>query len=68
MAENWMDKVSKPEYRVKAEKDIFITARDGVRLAADIYRPDAEGQVSSPLSLCLPTGKTFRNSNRREDH
>ena len=56
MAEDWMSKVSKPEYRVKAEKDIFITARDGVRLAADIYRPDAKGKFPALLSVS-PYGK-----------
>jgi len=33
---------SKPVYQVKVEKDVYITMRDGVRLAADIFRPDAE--------------------------
>jgi putative CocE/NonD family hydrolase len=56
VAEKWMKKVSKPEYRVKAEKDIFITARDGVRLAADIYRPDAEGKFPALFSVS-PYGK-----------
>jgi predicted acyl esterase len=33
---------SQPIYRVKAEKDIMVPLRDGVRLAVDIYRPDIE--------------------------
>ena len=57
MAEDWMDKLSKPQYRVKTEKDIFIAARDGVRLAADIYRPDAEGKFPALLFSVSPYGK-----------
>jgi len=30
---------SKPAYSVKVEKDVMIPTRDGVRLAADVYRP-----------------------------
>ncbi len=38
------EKVSQPKYKVKVEKDVFIQMRDGVHVAVDIYRPDAEGQ------------------------
>lgn len=33
--------LSKPLYRVKVEKDIFVRMRDGVHVAIDVYRPDA---------------------------
>lgn len=56
MDENWREKVSRPLYRTKEEKNIFITMRDGVRLAADIYRPDAQGKFPALLSLS-PYGK-----------
>jgi predicted acyl esterase len=56
MKEDWVEKVSKPQYRVKEEKNIFITMRDGVRLAADIYRPDAQGKFPALLSMS-PYGK-----------
>jgi predicted acyl esterase len=35
---------SEPAYRVRIEKDIMVPMRDGVRLAADVYRPDIEGE------------------------
>ena len=35
---------SQPKYNIKVEKDVPITMPDGVRLFADIYRPDAEGR------------------------
>jgi uncharacterized protein len=31
-------------YRVRAESDVQVPMRDGVKLAADVYRPDAEGR------------------------
>ena len=60
MAEDWMSKVSKPEYRVKAEKDIFITARDGVRLAADIFGRMPRGNFPR-FCLCLRMGRMFKS-------
>ena len=32
-----------PQYRVKAEYDVKVAMRDGVRLSTDIYRPDTLG-------------------------
>ncbi|HZX09869.1 MAG TPA: CocE/NonD family hydrolase [Acidobacteriota bacterium] len=37
-------KLSKPQYEVKAEFNVPVLMRDGVKLSADVYRPDAEGQ------------------------
>lgn len=36
--------VSAPIYKVKIEKDVWIPMRDGVRLMADVYRPDTPGK------------------------
>ena len=36
-------KLSQPQYRMRVEKDVMIPMRDGVMIAANIYRPDAEG-------------------------
>ena len=33
------------------DKDVFVTARDGVRLAVDIYRPDAPGKFPALLAI-----------------
>ncbi len=46
-----MKKGSEPVYKVKAEKNVFITMRDGVRLAFDIYRPEAEGKFPALLGM-----------------
>ena len=56
MSEKWLEKLSQRHYRVKTEKDIFVTMRDGVRLASDVYRPDAEGRFPALFSMS-PYGK-----------
>jgi len=38
------ERLSKPEYEMKSEFDVFVTMRDGAKIAMDIHRPDAEGQ------------------------
>ncbi len=35
--------LSKPEYEVKIQTNVGVPMRDGLKLKADIYRPDAEG-------------------------
>ena len=37
--------VSSPLYEVDCESDVMVTARDGVRLATDIYRPARAGRA-----------------------
>jgi predicted acyl esterase len=41
---------SKPIYNIKTEKDVFVPVRDQVRLAVDIFRPDAEGKFPALLA------------------
>lgn len=61
------DRLSKPEYKVKVEKDVYVEMRDGVRVCVDIYRPDAPGKfpslyASSPYQkdyVHLPAVSTF---------
>ena len=36
------EKLSQPKYQVKAQFNVPIPMRDGVKLSADIYRPDSE--------------------------
>jgi len=38
------DAIEAPQYRMKVEKGITVTMRDGVRISLCVYRPDAEGQ------------------------
>ena len=71
-----VDKLSKPQYKVTVEKDVFIEMRDGVKVAVDIYRPDAPGEfpalyASSPYQkdlYYLPPVPTFhmRETNKIE--
>ena len=43
--------IAEPSYKVKVEKNVYVTMRDGVRIAIDIYHPDAEGE-KFPAILC----------------
>ena len=36
---------SRPVYSVTAKETVLVPMRDGVRLAVDVYRPDAEGKL-----------------------
>ena len=40
----------RPRYRIRDERDVFITMRDGVRIALRIYRPDAAGRFPALLA------------------
>lgn len=42
---------SKPIHKMKIEKDILISMRDGIRIAADIYRPNAKGRFPALLAF-----------------
>ena len=39
-----------PNYKMKIEKNVMVPVRDGVRLAVDIYRPDAPGKFPPCLA------------------
>ena len=47
---------SQPTYKMVVDKDVYVTARDGVRLAVDVYRPDAPGKFPALLAIS-PYGK-----------
>ena len=58
--------VVKPPYQVHGDHDVMVPMRDGVKLATDIYRPQAVAK-SSPInspssSLAPPTKKIVINS------
>jgi hypothetical protein len=48
---------AKPMPEVKVEMNVYVRMRDGVRLAIDIYRPDAEGKFPALLAMS-PYGKS----------
>ena len=47
---DWHSRVSQPRYRMKVQRGVSITARDGTRLACDVYLPDAPGRYPALLS------------------
>jgi len=47
---------SQPTYGTTVDRDVFVPARDGVKLAVDIYRPDAPGKFPALLAMS-PYGK-----------
>ncbi|MBI9106162.1 MAG: CocE/NonD family hydrolase [Spirochaetales bacterium] len=58
-----LDKLSKPEYTVKVEKDVPINLRDGVTIYTDIYRP-AELDQAPVLLAWSAYGKTMQAMKR----
>ena len=40
-----VERLSKPEYKVKEEYDVYAPVRDGTKLCMDIFRPDVEGKT-----------------------
>jgi uncharacterized protein len=38
------DRLSKPQYKMVVERDVFVTMRDGVRVACDVFRPESPGE------------------------
>lgn len=48
--------LSLPEYEVLVEKNVFVPMRDGIKLAADIYKPDKPGKYPVVI-VYIPYGK-----------
>ncbi len=48
-----------PTYNIKVEKNVMVRARDGVRVAIDIYRPDTPGKFPALLGMS-PYGKAIQ--------
>lgn len=69
-------KLSKPQYKVKVDKDVMVKMHDGIHVAVDVYRPDAPGRfpvlyASSPYQkdlVYLPSMPAFheRETNQIE--
>src|SRR3990172_5198157 len=51
MSKDWHELVSQPQYRLRLEKDVFVAMRDGVRVAVDVYRPDANGRFPALVGM-----------------
>jgi len=59
MKKDWHELISQPKYGVIEEKDVYVPMRDGVRVAVDIYRPDANAKFPALLALS-PYGKEIQ--------
>ena len=46
-----LSRLSRPEYDIKVERDIYVPVSDGENMAMDIYRPDAEGRFPALLAM-----------------
>ena len=51
MKKNWRELISQPKYGIKEARDIYVPMRDGVRLAVDVFRPDARGKFPALLAV-----------------
>ena len=51
MKANWRELISQPQYSIKVDRDIIIPMRDGVRIAINVFRPDAEGKFPALLAM-----------------
>ena len=49
---------SLPTYTVGSKRDLYVTVRDGARIATDVYRPFADGRFPALLAAG-PYGKDF---------
>ena len=43
--------ISKREHEIIANRDIFITMRDGVKICADVFRPDGRGKYPALVAM-----------------
>ena len=61
---DWHEFISQPTYdKTKELKDIFIPMRDGVKLACDIYYPDADGKFPALIAF-QAFGKNHEDAGR----
>jgi uncharacterized protein len=56
-----LERLSPPQYEVLVERDVWLTMRDGVRVSADIFRPDGEGRFPALVSVSA-YGKAVQKS------
>jgi len=50
---SWTERVSQPRFGMIEQRQHFVTMHDGVRLACDVFRPDAPGRFPALLSYSL---------------
>ena len=58
----WVEKLSQPQYEIKFEYQVDIPMRDGIKLRANIWRPQAEGRFPV-IYVFTPYDNTVSNPN-----
>ncbi len=53
----WRARLSKAEHKIASEKKVMIPMRDGVKLAADVYRPEIENRKVPTILVRTPYGR-----------
>jgi uncharacterized protein len=51
MKKDWRQLISQPQYGIKTQKDVFVPIRDDVKLAVNVYRPDAPGKFPALFAV-----------------
>jgi len=62
---DWLKQLSQPTYTVLADRGLKVMARDGTRLACDVFRPDASGTFPALLSYSVYGKDIQRSAERR---
>ncbi|WP_049987302.1 CocE/NonD family hydrolase [Halobellus rufus] len=47
----WREQISQPEYQIAEERDVYVDVRDGVEIAVNVFRPDAEGTFPALFAM-----------------
>ena len=59
-----VDRLSRPIYGLKEERDVYIPLPNGVHICADVFRPDVEGETFPALLAWSPYGKSLQSIRR----
>jgi putative CocE/NonD family hydrolase len=51
MKKDWRERISQPKYGIKVERNIWVPVRDGTKLSANVFKPDAEGKFPGLLAM-----------------
>jgi predicted acyl esterase len=43
--------VSKREYEITASRDVYVPARDGVKICVDVFRPESRGKFPALVAM-----------------
>ncbi len=58
-----LDRLSKPLHKVRVDRDVPMTLRDGTRIRCDVFRPEAAGKFPALVSWS-PYGKAIQSMKR----